>query len=226
MNARVQKTLLASHRPVTLIGGGAVDPDDIDLALRHAPDLVAADGGADIAMAAGHMPKLVVGDLDSVSQSALDQMPPEAVFEMTDQDSTDFDKALSSISAPVVLAIGFGGARLDHQLATLNALIRLHDRPCILITQDELVFSIPRIFSLKLEPGDVVSLFPLSRVSGRSKGLQWPIDGLVLAPDGRVGTSNRATGEIQLRLDRTGLIGIIPRHALQPLMRALAGKPL
>lgn len=222
MNARITKTLLASHRPVTLVGGGAVEADDLATALAAAPELVAADGGADTALAAGHVPKLVIGDLDSISDAALAQVPQSAVVEISEQDSTDFDKALRSIRAPLVLGVGFTGARIDHQLSAMNTLVRRADHPCILIGGDELIFSVPRSFSVELEAGDTVSLFPLSRVSGRSQGLEWPIDGLVLSPDGRVGTSNRALGSIALHLDRTGLIGILPRSALPALMDSLS----
>lgn len=222
VNARINKTLLASHRPVTLVGGGPATAEDIATALSAAPELVAADGGADAALAAGHVPKLVVGDLDSITDAALDRLPQAAVVEISEQDSTDFDKALRSIRAPLILGVGFTGDRLDHQLAAMNTLVRRADRPCILLAGDELIFAVPRAFSLDLEAGDVVSLFPLSRVSGRSQGLEWPIDGLVLSPDGRVGTSNRALGPIALHLDRTGLIGIVPRRALPALMTSLS----
>ena len=44
---------------VTLLGGGAIGPDDLATALSVAPRLVAADGGASAALAAGHMPEAV-----------------------------------------------------------------------------------------------------------------------------------------------------------------------
>ena len=34
------------HISVALLGGGELEPEDLELALRHAPGLVAADGGA------------------------------------------------------------------------------------------------------------------------------------------------------------------------------------
>lgn len=216
-----ERSLLTSRRPVTLVGGGDLTEQDLSDARRFGPDLVAADGGADAALALGHTPRMVVGDLDSISQDALDQMPDDDVHYIAEQESTDFDKALRSIRAPVVLAVGFLGGRVDHQLAVLNALTRHHDRACILVGATELIFAIPQDFEMDMNAGDPVSLFPMNRVSGRSTGLEWPIDGLVLAPDGRVGTSNRALGPISLHLDRPGLLGFVPRSAFQRLIDAL-----
>jgi thiamine pyrophosphokinase len=206
-----------------LVGGGNLLASDLDLALSLGPDLIAADSGADAALAHGCMPRLVVGDLDSVSDHALAQIPETAIVEVREQETTDFDKALRIISAPVVLAVGFLGGRMDHQLAAMNVLVRYSGSPCILIGDTDLAFAVPRSFDLKIAAGEPMSLFPMTRVSGRSVGLQWPIDGLVLAPDGRIATSNLATGPVSLRLDRTGLVGFVPRSALNDLIAALSG---
>ena len=217
--------IVSSEAPIALIGGGTLWTNDLEEALALSSHLVAADGGVSKAVTAGHVPDAVIGDFDSLPADARARVPADRFHHIAEQDSTDFDKALRSVQAPVYLGVGFMGARIDHQLATLNALVRHHDRPCILIGQQELIFSVPRSFDLALQEGDLVSLFPLSRVSGRSNGLEWPIDGLVLAPDGRVGTSNRAAGPVSLRLDRTGLVGMVPRHALARLMQSLSRDP-
>lgn len=208
--------------PVTLIGGGALGVDDLETALALAPDLIAADGGAKAALAAGFMPEAVIGDFDSLHRADRDRIPPARLFPIREQDSTDFDKAIRSISAPLVLAVGFLGARIDHQLAAFNVLVRYPERPCILIGQHEVVFHAPPSVALDLVPGAIVSLFPMRAVTGRSHGLEWPIDGLEFTPDGRVGTSNRALGEMRIETDGPGLLVIVPRGALAAVIRALA----
>ncbi|MBK0328368.1 thiamine diphosphokinase [Rhodobacteraceae bacterium F11138] len=218
----MKNTLVCSEVPVTLVGGGDVGPDDFAQALDLAPVLVAADGGAARALSAGHMPEAVIGDFDSLTETDRSRIPPERQFVIAEQDSTDFDKALRHISAPVILAIGFLGGRVDHQLAVLNGLVRRAERACILIGPTELIFHLPEELHLKLRRDDVVSLFPMSQVTGRSQGLAWPIDGLNLSPDGRVGTSNRALGAVSLQLDGPGLLGIVPRAALREVIRAIA----
>ena len=213
--------IVHSLEPITLIGGGEVNDGDLDLALERAPVLVAADGGAETALKAGHTPVAVIGDLDSLSDSARAALPKDRVFPIEEQNSTDFDKALRSISAPLVLGVGFMGARVDHQLAAFNTLVRLADRRCILIGQREVVFQVPPKIEVSLAAGDVVSLFPMAPVTGWSKGLQWPIDGLKFSPAGRIGTSNRAMGPVVLELDGPGLLMITPRGALDAVMQAL-----
>jgi thiamine pyrophosphokinase len=212
------------HRfePITLIGGGDVGPGDLELALKRAPTLVAADGGAETALSAGHDPVAVIGDFDSLSSGARARIPADRLFEVREQDSTDFDKALRGVAAPLVLAVGFLGGRVDHQLAALSTLLSQADRACVLIGAQELIFHIPPMLDLALNAGDIVSLFPLAPVTGRSVGLQWPIDGLSLKPGGRIATSNRALGPVRLDLDGPGLLMIAPRGALDAVMRAIA----
>ena len=54
----------------TLVGGAPVTIRTLEEALRHAPRLIAVDGGADAALAAGMIPETVIGDLDSISDAA------------------------------------------------------------------------------------------------------------------------------------------------------------
>jgi len=214
--------IVHSLEPVSLIGGGIVGKNDLAVALGYAPTLVAADGGAAVALAAGHDPVAVIGDFDSLSPADRARIPPDRLFPIREQDSTDFDKALRSISAPVVLAVGFLGGRVDHQLAAFNTLVRHANQLCVLIGPQEVIFHAPPRLDLDLAPGDIVSLFPLLPVSGISRGLEWPIDGLALEPGGRIGTSNRALGPVHLAMNVPGALVIAPRAALGAVMRAFA----
>jgi thiamine pyrophosphokinase len=110
------------------------------MALRRAPVLVAADGGADRALAAGHVPVAVIGDFDSLSAEARRRIPPDRQHRIAEQETTDFDKALRSIAAPFVLALGFAGARIDHSLAVFNTLLRHPGRVCIVLGAEDAVF--------------------------------------------------------------------------------------
>ena len=198
---------------------------DLALALAHAPVLVAADGGAVPALAAGHVPQAVIGDFDSIPEDAIARIPEDRLHRIAEQDSTDFDKALRSISAPLILAVGFLGERLDHQLAALNVLVRQASQPCMLIGRAEVVFHLPPAFEIDLVEGDPVSLFPMRPVEGRSHGLEWPIDGLHFAPGERVGTSNRALGPVRIDMAGPGMLVMLPRSAFDGAVSALA-RPL
>lgn len=211
--------------PVTLIGGGIVHDLDIKDAVSLAPICVAADGGADVALASGVELAAVIGDFDSISPETQATLPQHLQHRIVEQESTDFDKALRNIDAPLVLAIGFSGGRFDHQLAVLSVLAAYPDRSCILVGQTELTLLCPPVLDLSLDPGSVVSLFPLGPVQGTSTGLEWPIDGLHFDPLGRIGTSNRATGPVHLEVDAPHMICFLPREVLPNLMQALAQAP-
>jgi len=215
--------LVESALGVTLVGGGPATARDLRLALARAPVAVAADSGADRLMAAGILPKAVIGDFDSLSAAARAAIPAANLHPIPDQDTTDFDKALSRIAAPFVLALGFQGAQIDHGLAVLNALVRHADRPCLVLGPRDVAFAAPPRLTLRLRPGDPFSLFPLAAVRATSRGLHWPLDGIAFAPDGMIGTSNRVTApDVHLAFDAPGMLVILPRTRLDAAIRALA----
>lgn len=208
---------------VTLVGGGPVSASGLATALARAPRLVAADSGADRLLRLGHLPEAVIGDFDSISSAARERLA-DRLFPVTEQETTDFDKALRSVDAPFVLALGFAGARMDHGLAVLNTLVRHGDRRCILIGPSDVIFHAPPALELPMRKGDRFSLFPMARVTGESEGLEWPIGGIRFEPHGMIGTSNRVTaGRVSLRFDGPGMLVILPRGRLDAALTALAG---
>lgn len=215
--------LFTAEVPVTLIGAGAAPDEDIAAARAHAPRVVAADGGAGRALAAGLMPEAVFGDFDSLDTATRRALPEERLHHVPEQETTDFDKALRHTLAPLVLGVGFLGARLDHLLAAQTVLARRADRRCLLIGGADLVFLCPPELSLDLDAGCRVSLYPLAEVRGRSEGLFWPIDGLTFAPGGVIGTSNRVTeGPVRLSMAAPAMLVILPREALGAAVTSLA----
>ena len=214
------KPIVHKLSPVTLVGGAPLGASDLQEALTIAPTCVAADGGARAALAHGVIPEAVIGDFDSLDADSLRAIPRAHLHQIDEQNSTDFDKALRHIAAPVVIAVGFSGGRVDHQLAAFHTLLRHSDRPCIILCEHEVVFHCPAHIALPLAAGDTVSLFPMVPVTGRAEGLEWPIDGLEFGPDSFVGTSNRAVGPVVLWMNGPGMLGIVPRKYLSALVRA------
>jgi thiamine pyrophosphokinase len=207
--------------PVILIGGASLPEGQVNLGLRHAGVVIAADSGADSALEHGVMPKAVIGDFDSISQSARAAIPEAAQFPDPDQETTDFEKCLRAISAPLILGLGFCGDRMDHQLAACTALARHPWQRCILLGARDLMFLCPPSLNLPLPEGTRVSLFPMGAVEGVSQGLQWPIGGLNLAPDGRIGTSNAALGPVHLVVTAPKMLVILPLEMLDITVAAL-----
>lgn len=213
--------IVADDKPVTLIGGAAIKKALLNRAQKLGPTVVAADGGADAALHHGVVPSAVIGDFDSLSEAACERLPNSALHKIAEQDTTDFDKCLRNIDAPLVIGIGFSGDRLDHQLAAYNTLVRHPDRPCLLLGVEELVFLSPPSVRLDLKIGTPVSLFPMAAVEGVSDGLEYPIDGLNFAPDGRVGTSNVATGPVDISVTSPKMLVILPQESFELTVQAL-----
>lgn len=212
--------VLTAAGGVTLVGGGAVTPADWAEALPLAPVVVAADSGADAALAAGQVPAAVIGDFDSISDAACAAIPAGRLHRIDEQDSTDFEKCLTRIAAPFIVAIGFAGPRLDHTLAALTVMARVPGPPVLLLAEADVAFVAPPRLSLPLAAGTRVSLWPMGPVRGTGNGLRWPIEGIGFAPAGRVGTSNEATGPVTLALDGPMLV-LLPRACLRTALGAL-----
>lgn len=213
--------IVQSKEIVSLLGGGAASRDDLETLRSRGTALVAADGGADRALSLGWMPQAVIGDLDSLSVTARSTLPEEIVYPVAEQDSTDFEKCLRRISAPLILGAGFLGDRLDHQLACFHAMLVVPHKPVILIDREQVVFLCPPVIALDVAAGTRASLFPMRRVSARSKGLRWPLDGLDLAPDRVISTSNETSQRgLEVRCDTPGLMVILPRQALDAAVQA------
>lgn len=214
----MNQVIVDSLEGVTLVGGGPVTAAALARAKAFAPRIVGADGGADRLLRLGVMPEAVIGDMDSISATAKRQLAGR-LFPIAEQDSTDFDKALRMIAAPFVLGVGFAGARVDHGLAVLNALVRHADRRCFILGPQDVTFLCPAELALDLPKGTRFSLFPMGQVQGESTGLRWPIAGLHFAPDGMIGTSNEVTGPVRLRFDRPAMLGVVPVRYLAAVLR-------
>jgi thiamine pyrophosphokinase len=217
--------LVRSEFPVTLVGGGPLEAGDLDAALALAPLIVAADGGLDHLARFGRAPAAVIGDMDSASPGLVGAACA-TIHAIAEQDSTDFEKCLRSIAAPLVIGVGFLGGRTDHSLAAMNALVTSSGPPVLLLGGPDLCFACPPDLRLDLAAGSRVSVFPMAPVVGRvSEGLRWSVEGLAMAPDGRIGTSNEALGgAVRLGFDRPGAILILPRRVLGQVARIMLSR--
>lgn len=215
--------IVTARGGVTILGAGEVHVPVLAQALAVAPLLVAADGGAVRARALGYDIAAAIGDMDSVDAETLAALPAERVHRIAEQETTDFDKCLRHVQAPLILAVGFTGARLDHELAAFSTLLRHPRRRCILIGPEDVAFLAPARLSLRLDPGTRVSLFPLGPVRGESAGLRWPIEGIRFSPMGRIGTSNEAVApEVRMGFSARRMLVLLPRDCLGAAIRALA----
>jgi thiamine pyrophosphokinase len=179
---------------LVIVGGGTVDHEVLrDLYLTGA-HLVAADGGADDIVAAGLTPEAIIGDFDSLKNPD-GWLGRTRLIRLSEQETTDFEKALYSTFAPVTIALGMTGKRFDHTLAALDAVSRYaRDRIIMLVDESDVAMALTGSFEFEVDEGDRVSVHPLVPVKfKRSFGLKYPLDGIRLAPGEKIGTSNLAT---------------------------------
>lgn len=209
------------RKGVTLVGGAPAASVALDEALRLAPHLVAADGGANQLAAA--LPEAIIGDLDSLENQELwRERIGERLIHVAEQDSTDFEKCLRLIDAPFLIGVGFTGGRFDHGLAALHALVAEH-RPVVLLSDTEVIVSLAQPLEIAVQVGDRVSLFPLRPVTGHAEGLRWPVERLAMEAGRRIGTSNEAAAaRVRLEFDRPGAVAIFEARRLRAVLDALS----
>lgn len=172
------------------------------------PLVIAADGGALIAAELGLTPDLVVGDGDSLGEDDLATLAARGVEVLrfpTEKDESDTELALREALArgavSIVILGAFGGARLDHALATI-ALLSLaelegHD---VALTDGTTTVRLtgrpdgPAELVVTGRPGDIVSLFPVDTVVEgiATEGLRFPLRGEAM----RVGPSRGLSNEL------------------------------
>lgn len=194
MQVQPPETSVATFEDVlVIVGGGAVDTDLLRELYASGARIVGADGGADQIAAAGLKPEIIIGDFDSL-QDPLRWLGKTRLMQISEQETTDFEKALYSTRAPVTVALGMTGKRFDHTLAALDAVARYaHKRRIILVDEHDIAVGLTEAFSFKVAFGERVSIHPLAPINfWRSVGLKYPLDAVRLAPGVRTGTSNEA----------------------------------
>ena len=217
--------IVSENELITIVGGAHFPQGLLLETLERAPVVYAADGGANLCMQYGCQPKQVIGDLDSLSSSLRSEMDPSRVIHVAEQDTTDFEKLLIRVDAPMMLALGFLGGRIDHQMAVQSVLTAYAHRKIICVGDEDVMFVSPPEIELPLDAGTRVSLYPMAPVQVRSTGLYWSTDGLSFAPDGQIGISNQAMGSVTLLPSAPRMLVVLPRNCLDIAIDAVQAAP-
>ena len=163
------RILYHARGPVTLVGGGPVAPAELAAALALAPEAVAADGGGDHALPEGHAFRAVIGDMDSLAAPSGCARPGVPIHAVAEQETTDLEKCLYSVEAPLFIGLGFLGGRIDHHLAAMNALAKNPEKPVVLIGGEDLCFLCPPRLRDRPRGGDAGVALPHG--AGRGPGM-------------------------------------------------------
>ena len=217
--------IVSENEPITIVGGAHFSQRLLLESLKRAPVVYAADGGANLCMQYGCQPKQVIGDLDSLSPSLRSELDPSRVIHVPEQDTTDFEKLLIRVDAPFMLAVGFMGGRIDHQMAVQTVLTGYAHRKIICVGDEDVMFVSPPEIDLPLDAGTRISLYPMAPVQARSTGLYWPTDGLSFAPDGQIGTSNKATRPVTLLPSAPCMLVVLSKTCLDITIDAMQAAP-
>ena len=183
------------HTPVIIVGQGEVNEEWL-VKLAATFPVIALDGALQITAALGLKADLVIGDCDSVDKTLIDEAADQIVH-ITEQDSTDFEKALYSIEAPLFLCFGLFGKRFDHSFANMHIVKKYYDRaPLIVINADEVITCHKGDLLAETKTDSRVSILPLEPITfAATNGLLWPFDGQELAIGTLVSSSNQATSD-------------------------------
>ena len=160
--------LLQFQSGVTLVGGGGFPRDLLIKSISLAPNIIAADGGANFLLKTKNIPKYIIGDLDSIIHKEEWISRGSKIFKINEQETTDFDKCISLIDAKKIIGIGFADQRLDHFLAVCSSLVK-HKRIILIIGRRDLILNLPNNFSINLPLNSRVSLFPMTKISTLKK---------------------------------------------------------
>lgn len=206
-------------RALIFANGDINDGIMVRRALEQAGDalVIAADGGARIAEHFGQQIHLVVGDMDSIDPAHLQQLEAQGVEierHPAQKNETDLELALIRAverGATWIRVIGAMGDRLDQTLSNVYllalpilrgvdvSLVAGRSQTCLLHPGDTVLTG---------EPGDTLSLIPLSGVARgvRTEGLFYPLrdEDLLFGP--ARGVSNVMDGDTAKVCFREGVL--------------------
>ena len=218
----MQPSPIVSHdSPICLIGGARISQAAFEAAKERSNAFIAVDSGADFLLAQGMQPQAVIGDLDSISHAARKAFDDRLSL-ISEQSTTDFEKALTRVQAPAVIALGFTGGRTDHLLAVLGTLGRHPDRGVVLLDEDDASFvAKPGQTVLSLDQGTRVSVMPIGPAKAVTlTGVKWSFCDQPMTLDGFTSPSNIAQGGTVTLTTSDPVLVTLPQAQLATALQA------
>ncbi len=212
--------IVSTSKPVCLVGGASVEKKSILAVSPLVGGFIGVDGGADHLLAANLTPLSVIGDLDSLSRRARATFA-DLLCQVDDQSTTDFEKVLQRVTAPMMICLGFTGGRMDHTLSVLNVMARYADRTIVLLDGDDASFVANRGETRVELPADTrVSIMPLGTATVSVRGLVWSFTDQVMTPDGFTSPSNAASGNTVCITTDGPMLITLPQVYLETALQA------
>lgn len=161
----------------------------------------------------------ISGDFDSHS-GADEEVYDEKFIYTSDQEKTDFDKALEIIQEKgfsKVDVLGGSGGEMDHFLGNLTVAYRFRDQMEIIFSDEfSEYFFIPGNFEIENVKGKMISLYPFPSAENIiTQGLNWQLQNENLNMVSRIGTRNFAVeNRISIKYSKGDLLVFIGDHYL------------
>ncbi len=216
---------MGSGLTVLVVLNGDIDSAFLARQLAAADRVVAADGGARAVTEAGGICDVIVGDGDSLGARGFAEAeaanPDVEVRRFpTAKDATDAELALRAgleVDPDRVIVVGaFGGARLDHELATVMLLANpsWRDRAVVLADGRREVRLVTDRAEIHGRAGDIVTLLAVDgpALDLQSQGLAYELDGRSLQVGTSLGVSNELTGSAAMLEVGSGLLLLVHEH--------------
>ncbi len=216
---------MGSGLTVLVVLNGDVDPAFLARQLATADRVVAADGGARAVSESGGICDVIVGDGDSLGEAGLSEAqaanPDVEVRRFpTAKDATDAELALRAaieVDPERILVVGaFGGARLDHELASVMLLANpsWRDRAVVLADGRREVRLVTDRAEIHGKAGDIVTLLAVGGPAEniRSNGLAYELDGRSLRVGTSLGVSNELTCSAAMLEVGSGMVLLVHEH--------------
>ncbi|MCS7302856.1 MAG: thiamine diphosphokinase [Bacteroidota bacterium] len=184
-----------------LVSLSGVLPASGELQRLRYDTVIAADGSAWQLLERGIVPHVIIGDLDSLHSipNAAAAFRGSHIVHLSDQDSTDFEKALRfGIEHGVgeFIVVGMNGGELEHTLNNWSIFLRYSQQlPLEVFDAGRIGRAVNSSLVLRTTPGEIISLIPQPRARLTTRGLVWELSDEILELGTREGARNQAYGD-------------------------------
>ncbi len=210
-----------SLKRVVIIANGDLGDLNFHRNLLRADDyIICVNGGTAHALSLGVKPLLIIGDLDSLTseqKAESSKLGSDLARHPAEKEKSDlelaFDRAIEMKPAEILIIGALGGQRTDHALINL-LLLKLPLEagiPASIINETQEIYLTRDRITIKGEPGDYLSLFPLGEEAGGivTENLKYPLNEETLHFASTRGLSNEMiAGSATVRV-RYGLLLLI-----------------
>jgi len=162
--------------------------------------VIAVDGGANFLAKINITPDLIVGDLDSIAEDVLEKYSQNGIpikKHKSEKDESDLELTLyqaMELGPSEIVVFGAMGKRIDHLYANITAMLEPMKQGLRIYLKDESqeIMVTDSKLTVYGEPGDYLSLFPLSKEANniKSTGLKYSLNGETLYLGPSRGLSN------------------------------------